>query len=109
MNHVIKSFDRPHCKITVEEVSTRRNNGITHIATYWDKNDCLESDRVVYEFETFGGACDQALDLLDNATIKSEAEMTALLERFIDPKVPSFALRAHALEFVSIIKKHYLG
>ncbi len=58
----IKTVNRKRFKITVEDLSPR------YLATYWDKEMEYEVDRKVFEFETYGGACDKALDLLDDAT-----------------------------------------
>lgn len=58
-NSPIKKFENKNCKITVEEITAFK-----FIATFWNKQDCYEVDRQVYEFETFGGATDKAFDLL---------------------------------------------
>lgn len=55
----LKLWQSQHSKITVEEI-----NAFRFITTFWDKTECLEVDREVYEFETFGGAVDKAFDLL---------------------------------------------
>lgn len=49
-------------KITIEELES------TYITTFWDKNLTLEVDRQVFEFETYGGAIDRALELLTDNT-----------------------------------------
>ncbi len=58
-----RTIDRLLYRITVEE----RADGV-HLATFWDKTSCDKNDREVYEFETWGGACDRALELLDDMT-----------------------------------------
>lgn len=56
---IIKDFDCEIVRITVEEVTP-----FLFIATEWKKEECLEADRKVYSFETFGGACDKAFNIL---------------------------------------------
>lgn len=58
-SEIIKDFNCKVVRITVEELSEFK-----FIATEWIKDECLEVDRKVYSFETFGGACGQAFDLL---------------------------------------------
>lgn len=55
-----KVLETENVKITVEEI----RSGERFIATLWDKGMDAEIDREVYEFETYGGACDKALDLV---------------------------------------------
>lgn len=60
-----RKFENSILKITVEELELNRRTGYSaFITTCWTKDGCLEADRTVYEFETFGGAMDMAFDLL---------------------------------------------
>lgn len=59
MAAVIKTFEDNQIKLTVEEL-----DGFHFIATRWDKDYCLEVDRQVFSFETYGGALDKALDIM---------------------------------------------
>lgn len=61
MSQVLKSYENSSVKITVEE----RRDG-KFIATHWNKDYCLEPDRDVEEFESFGGAVDKAFDWLSD-------------------------------------------
>lgn len=54
VENAIDHFDGPTMRYTVEEL-----NGFKFIATRWEKDACLEVDRDVKEFETYGGAIAQ--------------------------------------------------
>jgi hypothetical protein len=56
---VLKFWASKKYKVTVEEVTPEK-----YIATFWDKDFCLEVDRNVFEFETYGGATDKAFNIL---------------------------------------------
>jgi hypothetical protein len=62
---ILKRFNTKNFKITVEDLQNEREQN-PFIATLWDKNNELEQDRKVFEFETSGGAFSQAFDLLAN-------------------------------------------
>ncbi len=47
----LEKAETPSYKITVEEVNEEK-----YIGTLWYKEECLEADRIVAEFETRGGA-----------------------------------------------------
>jgi hypothetical protein len=64
MKTILKRFENQKVKITVEE---RQDNSF--IATLWLKDIDLEVDRRVFEFETFGGACATAFDLVCEACL----------------------------------------
>lgn len=66
----IKYWDSEHTRVTVEEVTETK-----YIATVWDKKYCLEVDREVYEFETFGGAVDKAFDIMAAFLNDAEAKL----------------------------------
>ena len=55
---LIQKIENSQYKITVEEISEFK-----YIATFWQKSYCLEVDREVFEFESFGGAAYKALEL----------------------------------------------
>lgn len=59
MPKVIKKFENAKVKVTVEEKSE-----FEFIATLWSKDFEHEEDRRVYEYETFGGACACAFEML---------------------------------------------
>lgn len=59
-NYVFKKFKNKDYQITVEEVN---NMDLVNSFIVVFKNKKLKS-KSVYEFETYGGACDVAFDLL---------------------------------------------
>lgn len=61
---IIKMVEHYDYKITVEELQDKHGSVI---ATFWDKTRDQEHDRKVYKFETYGGAIDQAFELLAEA------------------------------------------
>ncbi len=61
-----RQFDTVDFRITIEEVSSFK-----FIATLWDKKTSYEFDQQVFDFETFSGACDHALDLMFKYMVKS--------------------------------------
>lgn len=62
-----RQFDTSKIRITIEE-----EKDFTFIATLWDKETCLEVDREVYEFDSFGGAVDHALYLMFKYMVPDE-------------------------------------
>lgn len=79
-------YEDKNVKISVINLGySRMKNGedIEYIATYWDKNDCLEVDRNVYEFATRGGATTKAFDLLSQVTTAYVAEAEDSIDAFI--------------------------
>jgi hypothetical protein len=75
MKTVMRRYENDNIKITVEELSP-----FHYIATSWDKTDCLENDRKVHEFETFGGACGYAFDLLSEYLEEAGNGVTGISE-----------------------------
>lgn len=61
MKNEFKKFECLNFKITIEEIGCDDK----WIATYWDKNDCLEVDRNVFEFESCSGALGKYSELLE--------------------------------------------
>lgn len=55
----MKVFEHKTAKVTVEQISE-----FEFITTFWDKETDLEADREVYEYETYGGALDEAFDIM---------------------------------------------
>jgi hypothetical protein len=55
----LREYENFKYKVTIEEL-----NPFKFITTIWYKEQDLEVDRRVFEFETFGGAMDKGFELL---------------------------------------------
>jgi hypothetical protein len=72
MSKPMRQFDTAKFRITIEEVKNKHPLLDTFQVTLWPKHDRPEDERILFELETFGGACDKALNLMFDHMVPDE-------------------------------------